>query len=507
MSIVQQIKNLFSSPKKTDDDQLKKTEQQKTIEQKKTIEQQNNKPILELNNISKINEQGQNDSDSKILLDKQIIDGVLNKPHDVSLGSSYLNSDEDQVQEQDQEQNLSNQEIQNVSINEDEDGHKNVPNFFTQDLNNKQQIINTSFKQDTKSKNNQFQYKQFSDKPNEKINKKIQINDIDVLDYMYENSSQNQKNGLNKSFSKKPNSLSNELISFNPLFDNYPLNNKNTSLHHETQFKKNPDNLTNSYDNFVPYPSSHHKSQLKNQPINSSNTYDNIKSPLLQFLDSIDNTTYNNINYDDIYKFYKLIQENYRIVYTGYNPINLSGISLRIRNFINECEKKYLNYNQMDLKIKLKKSLEDLYSVSNTIQKNKLVEYKILYFTTLQHNNIQMPIKNDLNKDISQKKLVNTPFISNNGINNKPLFEFYDNFNMLELYIPYENIKDITEYYIIKQAILLFYIFLKYNDKFENYINENDKKLMVAFYNNFKNNNQNQINKIDDIQIDKPIFK
>jgi len=74
-----------------------------------------------------------------------------------------------------------------------------------------------------------------------------------------------------------------------------------------------------------------------------------------------------------------------------------------------------------------------------------------------------------------------------NNSEETPLHKFYKNCDELKDVIPYENIKEIANNYIIKQAVLLWYIALKYTDKFINYINDNDIKLINNFYKYFKN--------------------
>ena len=100
--------------------------------------------------------------------------------------------------------------------------------------------------------------------------------------------------------------------------------------------------------------------------------------------------------------------------------------------------------------------------------------------------------------DVNQSKNKPNLFASNNNkqnsfifkkqttkYENKPLYKFYNNCKELSNVIPYEKINDIDNNYIVKQAILLWYIAIKYTNKFINYINEQDIKLMLSFYEHF----------------------
>ena len=105
---------------------------------------------------------------------------------------------------------------------------------------------------------------------------------------------------------------------------------------------------------------------------------------------------------------------------------------------------------------------------------------------------------NDLKKYSSQLKQLNMDDLENvqptktyksqlQKNNDNIPNEFYKKCEELKSIIPFKNIVDFVDNYIIKQALLLWYIALKYTDKYMNYINEHDKKLMLIFYENFGN--------------------
>ena len=219
---------------------------------------------------------------------------------------------------------------------------------------------------------------------------------------------------------------------------------------------------------------------------------------LMMFLDNNDNKSNYEIKYEDIKNLYHNIfiftQNNREYINDGYY---LGFYDDRIIEYINNLHNKYNDGKINDnIKRDISNFLKELLSKSDKEQKILFKKYSILNFIQdIKEQPISIPITpTKINSRYDTQQNI---YVMNNVINNQLLKEFYDNLNILELYIPYENIKEIAGYYITKQAILLFYIFLKYNDKFENYINKNDKKLMVAFYNNFKNNGKLKITYID----------
>ena len=114
----------------------------------------------------------------------------------------------------------------------------------------------------------------------------------------------------------------------------------------------------------------------------------------------------------------------------------------------------------------------------------------------LLKSQLQQLNDNKKNQNASKYELIKYKIQKNND--NIPN-DFYKKCEELQLIIPFENIKEIDDNYIIKQALLLWYIALKYTDKYMNYINEHDKKLMYFFYENFGNKDEIHSQKFQEI--------
>ena len=161
--------------------------------------------------------------------------------------------------------------------------------------------------------------------------------------------------------------------------------------------------------------------------------------------------------------------------------------NLYIKENINRYELQKINLDKeiVELNNKLRQTKNDL---------NNGHKSQYNFFSDTQNYNLNQ-------SHISHLSPKNLSFQSNQQIYdqsksfNTSLKDFYNNCEELNELIPEVNIENIDTFYITKQAILLFYIALKYKNKYTNYINNNDKKLMHHFYNNFKNSNDKINNK------------
>jgi len=136
---------------------------------------------------------------------------------------------------------------------------------------------------------------------------------------------------------------------------------------------------------------------------------------------------------------------------------------------------------------KNEKNIEEFSKRNNDLKKYSS-QLKQLNMDDLENVQPTKTYKSQLNMDDLENVQPTKTYKSQLQKNNDNIpNEFYKKCEELKSIIPFKNIVDFVDNYIIKQALLLWYIALKYTDKYMNYINEHDKKLMLIFYENFGN--------------------
>jgi len=210
-----------------------------------------------------------------------------------------------------------------------------------------------------------------------------------------------------------------------------------------------------------------------------------------------------NLKLDDFKKFYDYLIENN---FNENEIIELKEINTHLLNnytksvitvYKNSIRDYFIKLNDSDNFVN--KEIYDNFELNtylkpleDEINHSDLKEKLIL----LKRENPNSNKENTVSKEISPQQIQsNTDEPANDNLPN----EFYKKCEELELIIPFDNIKKFVDNYIIKQALLLWYIALKYTDKYMNYINEHDKKLMLIFYDNFRNKYAINSQKIQEI--------